>query len=146
MTSPGAPREFDVVYDGQCRLCVRVLTAMQRWDVTRVMRLYDANDPAGLHTRVAALAGADVDQAMFVRDRSGAVHRGFFAFRRLIRALPAFWPLLPLFYLPGSGVVGPRVYAWVARNRRSLGCGTEARDCGRHRTTENISRQRRGSE
>ena len=35
------------------------------------------------------------------------------------------WPLIPLFYLPGSGVIGPRVYAWVARNRRRFGCESD---------------------
>jgi hypothetical protein len=35
------------------------------------------------------------------------------------------WPLIPLFYFPGTGIVGPRVYAWVARNRRRFGCESD---------------------
>jgi predicted DCC family thiol-disulfide oxidoreductase YuxK len=38
------------------------------------------------------------------------------------------WPLLALLYFPGSRRLGPRVYAWVARNRHRLGCGSDVCD------------------
>jgi hypothetical protein len=53
------------------------------------------------------------------------VTRGFFAFRRILWESPLMWPLIPLFYFPGAGIVGPRVYAWVARNRRRFGCESD---------------------
>jgi predicted DCC family thiol-disulfide oxidoreductase YuxK len=72
------------------------------------------------------LEGADFDQAMFAVTAQGKVFRGYFAFKEILRRLPLTWPLLPFFYLPGADAVGPRVYAWVARNRRRLGCTTDA--------------------
>ena len=71
------------------------------------------------------LAGADFENAMFVVAPDRRVCRGFFAFRRILWESPLMWPLLLLFYFPGSGLVGPRVYAWVAKNRRSFGCESD---------------------
>ena len=62
---------------------------------------------------------------MFAVAPDRSVTRGFFAFRRILWESPLMWLLIPLFYLPGSGVIGPRVYAWVARNRRRFGCESE---------------------
>ena len=73
----------------------------------------------------AGLADADFDNAVFTLAPDCSVARGFFAFRRIARELPLMWPLLPLFYLPGSRALGPRVYAWIARHRRRLGCESE---------------------
>ncbi len=71
------------------------------------------------------LSGADFENAMFAVAPDRRVTRGFFAFRRILRESPLMWPLIPLFYLPGRGIVGPRVYAWVARNRRRFGCESD---------------------
>ena len=63
---------------------------------------------------------------MFVVTGRGEVFRGFFGFRRMMWASPWLYPLLPLFYAPGASLLGPRVYAWVARHRQGLGCATGA--------------------
>jgi hypothetical protein len=46
--------------------------------------------------------------------------------RRIAWEAPALWLLLPLLYVPGAGIVGPRLYGWIARNRHRLGCGSDA--------------------
>jgi hypothetical protein len=71
------------------------------------------------------LTSADFENAMFVVAPDRRVTRGYFAFRRMLWESPLVWPLLLLFYFPGSGLIGPKVYAWVARNRRSFGCESD---------------------
>ena len=115
---------IDLVYDGQCGFCKRSLNLARRLDRSHVMRVHDSHDP-GIKERFPMLATADFDNAMFAVTPSGEVHRGYFAFKRLLRSLPLAWLLLPLFYVPGSSLVGPRVYAWVARNRKKLGCESD---------------------
>ena len=115
-----------VVYDGDCAFCTRSLRVLQRLDRRRVMRLYDFHDSKVIASRFPMLAGADFDQAMFAVRSDGAVFRGFFAFKELLKRIPRAWPLLLLCYLPGASRIGPRAYAWVARNRRRLGCGATA--------------------
>jgi predicted DCC family thiol-disulfide oxidoreductase YuxK len=119
---------IDVVYDGQCGFCVRALARL-RWMARRdVFRLHDANDREAVLGRFPVLAGADIDEAMFAIAPDGGIFRGFFAFRRMLWASPWLFPLLALFYAPGAALLGPRIYAWVARHRRNLGCAVDARE------------------
>jgi predicted DCC family thiol-disulfide oxidoreductase YuxK len=119
---------IDIVYDGQCGFCVTALGRVRRLARRSVFRFHDANDGETVLARFPMLAGADTDMAMFAVTEAGLVYRGFFAFRRMLWALPWLAPLLPLFYAPGASILGPRIYAWIARRRRSLGCAASA--CG----------------
>jgi predicted DCC family thiol-disulfide oxidoreductase YuxK len=114
-----------IVYDGDCAFCTRSLRLLQRLDRHGVMHLYDSHDSEGIAARFPMLAGADVDNAMFAVTADGHVFRGYFSFKRLLRELPAAWPLRLLCTIPGADVIGPRIYAWVARNRQRLGCGSD---------------------
>lgn len=115
-----------IVYDGQCGFCVRALTRLRRMARRDVFRLHDANDGRTVLARFPMLAGADTGDAMFAITGSGEVFQGFFAFRRMLWASPWLFPLLPLFYAPGAFLLGPRIYAWTARRRRSLGSAAPA--------------------
>ncbi len=122
----GGPHVIDIVYDGQCGFCVRALGRLRRMARRNVFRLHDANDREVVLDRFPMLAGADTDEAMFAITSRGEVFRGFFAFRRMLWASPWLFPLLAPFYAPGASLLGPRIYAWVARHRRSLGCAADA--------------------
>src|SRR6266853_3533141 len=117
-----APRVIDIVFDGQCGFCVRTLTRFRRMARRNVFRLHDANHREAVLARFPMLVGADMDQAVFAIAPRGEIFRGFFAFRRMLWASPWLFPLLVLFYAPGASLLGPRIYAWVARHRRGLGC------------------------
>jgi predicted DCC family thiol-disulfide oxidoreductase YuxK len=134
-TRPGTTREgngpLDVIYDGQCRLCRRSLNLFQRLAGRDVFRFHDANQGEMIRSKFPRLAHADTEDAMFVVTRRGEVFRGFFAFRRMVWESPRLYPLLVLFYAPGAALIGPRIYAWVARNRRNLGCSlSDGPSCG----------------
>ena len=116
---------LDVIYDGRCGFCVRSLHVCRTLDVRSALRYHDANARQQVDAAFPELASADFDNALFVVAPDRRVTRGFFAFRRILWESPFMWPLLLLFYFPGSSVIGPRVYAWVARNRRSFGCESD---------------------
>lgn len=113
---------LDVVYDGLCLFCIRSLRLIQRFDRQGALVLHDANDVPAVHARFTVLREADLGEAMYVVDCEGAVHAGFYAFRRIAWELPLLRPLAALLHLPGVAAIGSRVYAVVARNRRKLGC------------------------
>jgi predicted DCC family thiol-disulfide oxidoreductase YuxK len=115
---------LNVIYDGQCGLCIRSLKLISATDFRRVMRFHDSHRVETLE-HFPDLLGRNVAEAMFVVVEGEPVHRGFYAFRRLLWGNPPAWLLLPLFYFPGAGFVGTRIYAWVARNRTRLGCRTD---------------------
>ena len=93
-----------VIYDGQCGFCVRSLKVCRALDVRRALRFHDANARQQVHASFPELAGADFENAMFAVAPDRRVTRGFFAFRRILWESPLMWPLIPLFYLPGSGI------------------------------------------
>jgi predicted DCC family thiol-disulfide oxidoreductase YuxK len=115
-------RDFHLLYDGQCGFCARAVRALQRVDIHGVLRPVPSQDRERIARDFPSIDPADLEQAMYVVTASGAIHRGYFAFRRLMSTSPWLWPLLPVFYFPGSSWVGPWIYAWVARNRRKFGC------------------------
>jgi predicted DCC family thiol-disulfide oxidoreductase YuxK len=117
---------LDIVYDAQCAFCARSLALCMGLARRPVFRIHDANDRQTMEARFPMLAGADTADAMFVVTGQGEVFRGFFAFRRMMWASPWLYPLLPFFYAPGASLLGPRLYAWVARHRRSFGCAAQA--------------------
>ena len=114
-----------VIYDGHCGFCVRSLKVCRALDVRRALRFHDANARPQVFAQFPDLSEADFENAMFAVAPDRRVTRGFFAFRRILWESPLMWPLIPLFYFPGTGIAGPRVYAWVARNRRRFGCESE---------------------
>ena len=115
-----------VIYDGQCGFCIRSLKICRALDVRGALRFHDANARQEVLAAFPELAEADFENAMFAVAPDRRVTRGFFAFRRILWESPPMWLLLPLFYFPGTGWIGPNVYAWIARNRRRLGCTTDA--------------------
>jgi predicted DCC family thiol-disulfide oxidoreductase YuxK len=105
-------REIEVVYDGDCGLCVRTVTILDSLDWFGRLRFVDA-------TRVP---GAPLD-AMYAFT-GGKRERGFHAFRAVGWVLPPLWPAAAAASVPGASYVGTRVYERVARNRSRMGsCG-----------------------
>jgi predicted DCC family thiol-disulfide oxidoreductase YuxK len=115
-------QRVDVVFDGLCRFCVRSIRGVHSLDLLGRVSSHDANDRQAVVEAFPGLAKADLDDAMYAIDAEGRRYRGFYAFRRLLWALPPVWWLIPLFYFPGMSFVGERVYGHVARNRSRLGC------------------------
>jgi len=118
-----------IIYDGQCAFCIRTLKVFRRLDIYGRLDFCDSTDQELIASRFPALRGAEVEDAIYSVAGDGQLRRGFFAFRQMIWCSPLTWLLVPLFYFPGSAFLGTRVYAWVARHRRQLGCEPEA--CGR---------------
>ncbi len=118
-------KPLDIVYDGHCGFCMRSLNVVKALDIYEKLRLHDSHDPAILQ-HFPELRRVDLGEAMYALAKDEAPYAGFFAFRRLIWTSPLTWILLPIFYFPGAAFFGPRVYAWVARNRSKFGCRTTA--------------------
>ncbi len=116
---------LSVIYDGSCGFCIRSLKFIKAVDLRKRLVFYDFHQKDEIQRHFPLLVNADFESAMYVVTSSGKTYRGFFGFRRLALGLPLLWMFLPLFYFPGASWIGPRVYAWIARNRKSLGCKSE---------------------
>jgi len=94
-----------LLFDGDCGFCrasVRLLQVMDLWG-----KFEYAPGHKGMSEMV--LEAAD-----------GKIYGGFFAFRQLVWSVPMLYGMIPVVYFPGSGIVGPWVYRWIARNRHLL--------------------------
>ena len=116
-----SPKSLNLIYDGHCGFCIRALKLVRALDLVGVLRFHDAHR-VETFARFPELRNAEVEDAMYTIANDEPLYRGFFAFRRLVWDVPLLWPLVVLFYFPGASVFGPRLYAWVARNRTRLGC------------------------
>lgn len=95
-------------------------------DSFHVFEFYDSHDVESMTTKFPMIKPEDTEEAMLTVTEKGVVFKGFYAFRRLIWASPWLWLSALLFYFPGSSFFGTRFYAWVARNRKKLGCRAES--------------------
>lgn len=106
-----------IIYDGNCRFCLNSLTQLKIMDLFDVLKPVDfqkLEDPRVLHPSLSKEAAPS---QIHLIEPDGKLYGGFAAFRRLCFSLPMLYPLIPLVYLPGMGIVGPKVYQWVAKNR-----------------------------
>lgn len=125
-----------VFYDAACALCHRSMTLLRYWDWLDRVELRTLQE-ATESTRARGLDPRELRREMHVVLPNGDVLRGFFAFRRLLGELPPLWPLVPVFYLPGANVIGPRVYRWIARRRHRILCDGES--CALHQARSSVS-------
>jgi len=111
-------RPVVAIYDSDCGFC----TAAVDW-----VRRHDRHDRVGfvpiageVTIRGRSFHRPQIDERMHAVDSQGRVHRGFKAWRRIARELPAVRPLWPLLMLPGASIIGERVYMLVANNRTRI--------------------------
>ena len=113
---------IQVLYDGHCPLCNRTVRVLGFFDLFARLECLDFRrlDIAEYNRRhQLALTIQDLDREMYVISR-GKAYVGYYGYRVLALALPAFWPLSPLLFLPGVTWVGERIYGSIARNRLVL--------------------------
>jgi predicted DCC family thiol-disulfide oxidoreductase YuxK len=118
---------WTLVYDGLCPLCLRTMAVLDWMDVKGRLAFVDLERQ---WTAAAALAPElSPDQArhaMHLVGPDGSVYRGYHAFARLARLLPALWPALPLTLLPFADRAGAALYGLVARSRGRRLCRVES--------------------
>lgn len=113
---------IEILYDGLCPLCRRTVRLLACFDLFGRLEFLDFRrlDLAAYNSNHNLnLTVSDLDQEMYVISR-GRAYRGFYGYRAMALALPAFWPLVPWLFLPGVPTVGERIYGYVARNRLNL--------------------------
>ncbi len=113
---------IDVLYDGQCVICRRSVRLMKGWDLLERLNYLDFRtlDVAAYNGhRGMMLDRRALETAMHVVSR-GRVTSGFAGCRTIATALPIFWIVAPLLYLPGLSHLGAAGYRWLARNRMAF--------------------------
>lgn len=106
-----------ILYDGQCGFCRRSIKGIQTMDMFEkyvYLNFRQFDDPTQVHPGLTKDA---CERQIILVDTLNNLHGGFFVFRKLCVSMPMMYPLFCVFYFPGTEIIGPIVYQWVARNR-----------------------------
>ena len=116
-------RSFTVLFDGSCGICRKTVAVISALDVMERVEIRDARGewPA-LANRFPTLKQAECLASMHVVRSDGRVYAGFDGYRALAWAIPAWWPPLPVLYVPGVPLIGRAAYGRVAAGRHEAGC------------------------
>ncbi len=109
-----------MVYDGKCQFCVASVQPLKVMDLFHRIRWVDYQQYENVKVLHPQLTAEIARSQLHMIDWDGTMYGGFFAFRRLAFLLPMLYPLIPFLYFPGSGIAGPFVYRWIAKNRYLL--------------------------
>ena len=114
---------YTVIYDGQCKVCSRMVKMLTRWDRNHELEIIPSQAP-GVRERFPWIPPrAYVDSIQVVRTRDGKTWQAAAALEELLNVLPKGRLISWSFKIP---LVRPLVdvfYRWFARNRNRFGCG-----------------------
>ena len=114
-------RRGQILYDGQCPLCLKSVGILKRLDWFGQLTYVNARDREHLPPSDAPLDPERLIQEMHVLTPDGhCLYHGFGALRWIAWRLPLLWPVAPFLYIPGVPQLGQRLYLWIARNRFRL--------------------------
>lgn len=118
----GSGRPWTVVYDGQCRVCNRLVTLLRKWDRKGELEVIPFQNTVVLD-RFPWIPAEAYAQAMQLVGPGGETWQGGYAIEKLLDVLPWGGALGWVFRVPFFGAGFNRFYRWFARNRYKFGCG-----------------------
>jgi predicted DCC family thiol-disulfide oxidoreductase YuxK len=118
----GAGRPWTVVYDGQCKVCNRIVSVLRRWDTRGELEMVPFQNTSVL-SRFPWIPSEEYARAMQLVGPGGRTWQGAGAIEQLLRVLPAGCVFGWAFRVPLVGRLIDRFYRWFARNRYKFGCG-----------------------
>jgi predicted DCC family thiol-disulfide oxidoreductase YuxK len=115
----------ELFIDGDCRLCMRSVGFLRRFDDSGAILVHNAADPS-VHEELRRRSGKDpdVNRAMWALS-SERLYEGYDAFRIAFLDIPKLRLVGRLMNLAPVRYAGRFVYRAVADNRKSLGCSAQ---------------------
>jgi predicted DCC family thiol-disulfide oxidoreductase YuxK len=121
--SVGLGRPYTVVYDGNCKVCGRIVRLLTKWDRdSHLLELVSSQTP-GVQARFPWIPGRAYTESVQLIGPGGRTWQGARAVEQLLDVLPKGRLLSWIFKLPFARPLAERFYRWFARNRYRLGCG-----------------------
>jgi predicted DCC family thiol-disulfide oxidoreductase YuxK len=118
----GEGRPYTLVYDGQCKVCGRLVKLLRKWDRRRAIEILPSQNTCVL-SRFPWIPADAYAEAVQLIGPGGRTSQGAQAIEDLLGILPQGWLLGWVFKLPFVGWLADRFYRWFARNRYRFGCG-----------------------
>ena len=122
VTSEGLGRPYTVVFDGNCKVCNRLVKLLRAWDRRDELEIVPSQAP-GVMARFPWIPAKAYAEALQMIGPGGETWSGARAVEQILLVVPKGGLLAWLFRIPYVRVIADRVYRWFARNRYRLGCG-----------------------
>lgn len=118
----GQGRPWTLVYDGNCKVCGRLVRLLERWDRHDEIEILPSQNTCVL-SRFPWIPAEAYAEAVQLIGPGGRTSQGAQAIEDLLGILPKGWLIGWIFKLPFVGKLADRFYRWFARNRYRFGCG-----------------------
>ena len=115
-------RPYTVVYDGNCKVCGRIVRLLARWDTRALLQLVPSQQP-GVQARFPWIPARAYRESVQLVGPDGQTSQGATAVERILDLLPHGALLTWVFSIPFARPLAERFYRWFARHRYRLGCG-----------------------
>ena len=120
--SPGLGRPYTVVYDGNCKVCNRLVKLLRRWDRRQEIEIVPSQ-ATGVMARFPWIPARAYAEALQMIGPGGETWAGARAIEQILLVVPKGGAIAWLFKVPYVRVLADRFYRWFARNRYRMGCG-----------------------
>ena len=120
--APDARRTYTVIYDGDCKVCGRIVKVLTRWDREGELEIIPSQAQSVRERFPWIPPHAYVESMQVVRTSDGKTWQGGAALEQLLKVLPKGWLASWLFMIPFARPLADKFYRWFARNRFRMGC------------------------
>ena len=122
VASKGLGRPYTVVFDGNCKVCNRLVKLLRKWDRREELEIVPSQAP-GVMARFPWIPAHAYAEALQMIGPGGETWSGARAVEQILLVVPKGTLIAWLFKVPFVRVLADRFYRWFARNRYRLGCG-----------------------
>ena len=119
---PPLNRPYTVVYDGNCKVCGRLVKLLNKWDKQRKLEVIPSQTP-GVRERFPWIPARAYTESVQLVGPGGRTWQGAAAIEQLLDVLPKGKLISWIFSIPFVRPLAEKFYRWFARNRYRMGCG-----------------------
>ncbi len=120
--SAGLGRPYTVVYDGQCKVCNRLVRLLHKWDKRKEIETIPSQNST-VPARFPWIPARAYQESVQLVGPGGQTWQGAAAVERIIDLMPKGKLITWVFSIPFARPLAERFYRWFARNRYRFGCG-----------------------
>jgi predicted DCC family thiol-disulfide oxidoreductase YuxK len=108
--------EIVVLYDGNCALCLRTKTILQKIDLFKKVTWLSLQEFEEVQ-KDARFTAKELRSELHILLPNQRVLKGYKAVRRILLISPYTFIFASILYLPFLHFIGDPIYRWIARNR-----------------------------
>lgn len=104
----------EIIYDGLSPICIRLMTVLSYFDWFKCFAYSNLEiEAVSITQKYPSLSLDRCRHEMYLVLPNGSMKKGFLAFRKILKYLPPLWPLLAIVYLPGTSIIGSKIYRFL---------------------------------